>query len=95
VQEIIHRHMDGQGTLTIEKVQDCTNIAEYCKAAHNENKHGTNDMKLAARIPEIMVDAYCQNNNITFNEFCGNPAHIKAMLNDPSLAHFRIWKGRV
>lgn len=95
MQEIIHRHMDGQGTLTIEKVQDCTNIAEYCKSAHNENRHGTNDMKLAAKIPEIMVETYCQNKGISFHEFCGNNEHVREMLNDPALAHFRIWRGRV
>ena len=95
MQELIHRHMDGQGTLTIQTVQDCTPIAEWCKTAHNAGNTGSSDMRHAASIPKIMVDSYCQNKAITFSEFQRDKSHIRSMLNDPALEHFRIWKGKV
>lgn len=83
------------GNLTVERFQDCTSIAEHAKKLHNEGLHGSSDFKHAAKIPFVMIEAYCNNNNVTFAEFMQGKEHIKSMLNDPALAHFRIWKGRV
>ena len=83
------------GNLVTGTVQDCTAIAEYAKARHNEGQHGSRDMKLAASIPFVMVDKYLNDNHLTLHEFQRDKAHIRRMLNDPALAHFRIWKGRV
>lgn len=52
-------------------------------------------MKHAARIPFALIENYLAVNQISMHEFQANPAHIKAMLNDPALSHFRIWQGRV
>jgi hypothetical protein len=95
VQTIIHRHNDGKGTLTFERVQDCTAIAEAAKQQQNYGVTGTSEMKLAARLPLVMVEAYLNNNNITMNEFLVNREHIKRMCEDPALAHFRVWKGKL
>lgn len=94
-QTIIHKHNDGNGTLTFETVQDCTAIAEAAKRAANEGNTGSSELKLAATIPNIFIDDYCNRNNITFHEFLKNKDHIKTILNDPALAAFRIWKGKV
>ena len=88
-------HSNTDGTMTFERVQDCTPIAENAKALHNAGFTGSADMKHAARIPSVMVEKYCNDNNILFSEWCQNPAHIRRMLADPALAHFRIWKGKV
>lgn len=84
---------DGQ--MTVQTTQDCTAIAESAKARHNEGMHGTSEMKHAARIPNIMIEKYMSDNGITYQEWCANPSHIRRMLQDPALAHFRIWKGAV
>lgn len=91
----IHRHNDGFGTLSFESIQDCTNIAEACKTQQLQGITGTGDIKLAARIPDVFVIKYCNDNNITFNEFLTNREHIKRLGNDPAIAHFRVWKGRL
>jgi hypothetical protein len=52
-------------------------------------------MKLAARIPNVIVEKYCNDNKISFREFMGNREHVRRVLNDPSLSHFRVWPGRV
>lgn len=83
------------GAMTVERSQDCTPIAEHTKALHNEGLHGSKDMKLAAKLPYVMVEAYCNQHSIAFSEFMQNRDHIKRMLNDPALSHFRVWKGRV
>lgn len=83
------------GNLITGTVQDCTPYAERAKAMHNEGLHGSNDMKLAATIPFVMVEKYCNDNNITFRECMTNSEHMRRIVNDPALAHFRVWPGRI
>lgn len=83
------------GNMTVQRTQDCTAILERCKAQHNEGIHGSSEMKLAAKLPFIVIENYCNTNNVDFAEAMRNPVHIRRMLNDPDLAGFRIWKGRV
>lgn len=56
---------------------------------------GSSEMRHAARIPFALIENYLAVHQISMHEFQANPAHIKAMLNDPALSHFRIWQGRV
>lgn len=81
------------GALITGTTQDCTPIAERAKEMHNTGCVGSADMRLAASVPAVMVEAYLNRNGLLMSEFCGNPEHIKRLLNDPALAHFRIWKG--
>jgi hypothetical protein len=89
------RMHEEDGKTIFERVQDCTPIAEKTKALHNEGYHGSSDMRLAASLPMVLVERYCNDNGITFHEFCAGQEHIKRMLNDPALSHFRVWPGRV
>lgn len=83
------------GVMTVASSQDCTAIAEACKRQHNEGIHGTSEMKLAGRIPDIFVNKYLTDNNVTFAQFIKEPEHARRVLNDPAMAHFRVWKGRM
>lgn len=87
--------IEEDGKLHLGTVQDCSPILEKAKAMANEGMHGTKDMRLAATLPNVVIETYCNNNGITFQEWMSNPIHIKRMLNDPDLSGFRIWKGRV
>lgn len=82
-------------TTAIERVQDCTPIADYAANMRIAGKVGGNEMRHAARFPAVIVESYINNKGITFNEFLSNPVHVKAMLADTSLSAFRIWEGRV
>ena len=84
---------DGQ--MVVSSTQDCTAIAESTKARHNEGMHGTSELKHAARIPMVMVEKYLIDNNITYREWSIDKAHIRRMLQDPALSHFRIWSGAI
>ena len=83
------------GDVTFERVQDCTPIKEQSIARHNEGLHGDSEMKLAGSLPFVLVERYLNDNNIDFAEFMKNKEHARRMLNDPALAHFRVWKGRL
>jgi len=85
----------GDNDLTVIRTQDCTPILEYCKSMHNEGFHGSGDLKVAAEFPDIVVEQYLIDNNIEYRELLTNPEHIKRMCNDPALAGFRIWAGKV
>jgi hypothetical protein len=52
-------------------------------------------MRLAASIPMVLVERYLNDHAISLQELGRSPEHQKRLLNDPALAHFRIWKGRV
>lgn len=79
----------------VGRFQDCTPIAEYAKAMHREGYHGSNEMKFAGTIPYVFIEKYCNDKGVAFHEFMSNKEHIRAVLNDPALADFRIWKGRL
>jgi len=83
------------GAMTVERFQDCTPIVEHTKALNREGFHGSSEMKHAAKIPYIIIERYCNDHNILFSEFMQNKEHMKRVLNDPALAAFRIWPGRV
>ncbi|MNO09311.1 hypothetical protein D3C81_2323950 [compost metagenome] len=52
-------------------------------------------MKHAASIPFVIIEDYCNKHEITFHECIANKEHMRRMLNDPDLAAFRVWKGKV
>ena len=83
------------GDVTFESIQDCTPFMERATALHNEGHHGSKELKHAAHFPDVLIERYCHQKNILFSEFLSNKEHIRAMLTDPSLSGFRIWKGAV
>lgn len=89
------RMHEEDGKTVFERVQDCTPIADHTKALHNEGLHGSSEMKHAAKLPLVLVERYCNDNGISFQEFCNGQEHIRRMLNDPALSHFRVWPGKV
>jgi len=52
-------------------------------------------VKHAARIPLVIVEAYCNTNNVSFADVMTDRAHMKRIVEDPANAAFRIWKGRL
>lgn len=92
----VQTHMGMQGAdLITGTTQDCTPILDDAKGRHNAGFHGTSEMKHAARLPNVVVERYCNEQGIEFSECMQNPVHFKRMLNDPALAGFRIWTGAV
>ena len=91
VQTLMH---EEDGKTVFERVQDCTPILDLATSLHNEGHQGSSEMKHAAKIPKVIIERYCNEHNITFREWLNNEDHQRRMLNDPSLARVRIWKGR-
>ena len=85
----------ADGKMFVGRTQDCTPILEDAKARHGAGAYGTSDFKHAARIPNVIIEKYCNDNNILFQEFCNDPAHIRRLCNDPDNKLFRIWPGRL
>lgn len=83
------------GRLIVNASQDCTPIAERCKALHNEGSHGSSEMRYAAEIPKVMVEKYCNDHGVTFAEFMNDPVHVRRFCNDPDNKMFRIWPGQI
>lgn len=85
-------HASGEDII-IAQSQDCTPIAEWAKTQAAAGAVGSSEMRHAARIPNVIIEKYCNENRVTFQEVMNNPIHFKRMCNDPANAAFRIWKG--
>jgi hypothetical protein len=93
--DIQTKFSETQGESFIQRTQDCTPIAERCQAMHREGMHGSSEVKLAASIPNILIEKYCQDNGISFREWMVDETHMRRMLSDPALSAFRIWPGKL
>ena len=93
--QILTRVHESDNGLTVERVQDVEPIMLGCHDRRTAGAVGSSEMRHAASLPMVLVEAYCNEKGIQFSEFMANPVHAKAMLNDPALAAFRVWEGRV
>jgi hypothetical protein len=82
------------GDLISGSEQDCTPYAERAQALQAIGNHGK-EFRLAAIIPNVIIETYMNVNGIDYREVMGNPVHFKRMLADPDLSSFRVWEGRV
>lgn len=73
--------------------QDCTDIAERAHAMHKEGMHGSSEMRLAATIPNVIIEKYLNEHGVSFAEFMADQTHMRRICNDPDNKMFRIWPG--
>lgn len=83
------------GALVTGTTQDCTPYAKRAQAMQREGLHGSSDMRLAASVPFVLIERYCNQSGIALGDFMSSAEHKRRLLNDPALAHFRIWPGRI
>jgi hypothetical protein len=84
------------GNVIVARSQDVEYSLERAKALHREDLTTTAmGDKLAAILPLVLIEAYINNNGITMQDFMREPRHTKAMLTDPALSDFRVWKGAI
>jgi hypothetical protein len=89
-------HLSVQDDLMVVKtMQDVQPILQSVKDKVEVGDVGSKDMKHAATIPMVVIEAYMNRVGLTFQEFLRDKEHIKSMLNDKSLDGFRVWKGAV
>ena len=81
--------------LVLGTSQDCDPILADAQARHREGHHGTSEMRHAARFPLVTVEKYCNDQGIDLAEWARDRVHVRRMLQDPALAYFRIWPGKV
>lgn len=70
-------------------------LLDHVAELRNSGQHGSKEMRHVAEIPGIMIDDYCHKLGISFQEFFAEQKHMKALLNDPALAYFRVAPGKV
>lgn len=87
-------HVHGEDII-IAQSQDCTPIAEWANTQRQSGELGSSDMRHAARIPNVIIEKYMNENRVSFHEVMNNPAHMRRIVNNPDNAAFRIWKGVV
>ena len=90
-------HVDSEHFAGIheERMDNLRAVADHCAGLRGMGATGSKDMKHVARVPEIIVMKYINDNGITWAEFMRDPKHADRMLADPALQAFRVWEGRV
>src|SRR5690606_33619995 len=81
---------DGIRDLLFVDTDHLKAIADVCVGRHNSGVTGSKDMPHLAEFPAEIVEKYLVDAGITLHEWMNNPVHVKRMLQDPALAHFRI-----
>ena len=89
-------HDQGDG-FVINRVQDVEPHLERCKrmSLETNGKSPSGDMYYVGDFPMVHVEAYINREKITFHEFLSNKEHVRRFAQDPALAHYRVWKGRL
>lgn len=86
---------DPDDTLVIKREVDVTPMLDHLADLRSVGATGSSECKHAASYDPEVVYAWCQRRGITYGEWLANPVHVRAMLNDPDMAAFRVWKGKV
>jgi hypothetical protein len=90
------RYVDhGDEGAVIVRGQFVAPIVDDAKERHNAGYWGPKDWRHVARIPNILVEHYCNINGVTLREFVANPEHMKRLCNDSGFADVRIWPGKL
>jgi len=94
---IIHKqlHELDDGKVVLQSTEDITGLVDLCADLRAAEEFGTKDMHYVAEIPGMLIEHYCNTFHVSWEEFMKEPKHIKALLNDPTWAAFRIKPGRV
>lgn len=92
---LITKVHDRGDAIAFERVQDVEPHLNFAKRQRDNGDVGSSEMRHAASLPMVLVEAYCNDKGIKFEQFMADPSHIRAMVNDPALKSFRIWPGRV
>jgi hypothetical protein len=90
-------HIDiRDDTLVVKRTQDVDPVLRAVRAerAATGGRSKSGELMHAATLPMVVIEQYCNANNLTFQEWMNNPEHARRMLNDPALAAFRVWEGR-
>ena len=86
---------NGEEGFIVQRSQNVGGIVDYAKARHNEGHHGSKDFKLKMVLPAVVVEHYCNVNQITLREWIQNPEHAKRMFNSPEFSDLRVAPGRM
>ena len=82
-------------TYQVLRTQDVEPILDYTKGMNAIGAGNGKELKHAAELPSIVVENYMNVNGVSFHEILNNPIHVQRMCNDPALAAWRIWRGRI
>ena len=89
-------YVEHEAAGVINRVQDCQSILDHTAELRAVGATGAGgDMHHVANFPVVLVEKYCNDRGITFADWLRDPAHPRAMLQDPSLSGFRVHEGRV
>jgi hypothetical protein len=73
-----------------ESLEDLKAVADACKFLQSNGLTGDKEMRHLAEFPGYLIEAYCHQKGIAWDEWFQNPVHARIMMNDPDLAHFRV-----
>lgn len=93
--DVSTRYKIEDGKMYVQRSQDCTAHADWCKEQRAIGNFGTSEMRFAASLPAVEIEKYLNETGVSYADFMADPVHMRRMLRDPTLADFRVWQGQV
>lgn len=90
------KHDSSEDKDIIYREQDCEPIVKEVKAIKevSDGRGKTSLGYFVGRLPAIIVEQYCNENNVSFQDFINDDTHVKRILNNPDFKKFRVWEGK-
>ena len=86
---------DNEHGVIVDHTEWFPGLLDTVKHLHNTGQHGPLDMRVLMHIPGVLIEDWCNKQRVSFDQFTRDEELRRRFLNDPALADFRIYKGRV
>ena len=86
---------DEELGVIVEHTEWFPDLLDTVKHLHNTGQHGHPDLRLLAMVPGVVIEEWCQQQKVSFDDFTREREVRARFLNNPDNSAFRIWKGHV
>lgn len=95
--ETIYHSGNGDGSITIERKQDCQPVLDSIKLIKDttDGRSISGELYHVARIPYAIIEKYLNEAGVTWADFQRDDVHITRLMNDSDYKHLRVWEGAV
>jgi hypothetical protein len=85
---------NGPDGLVVRHTEWFPGLLDAVAYLRNTGQYGHKDLPVLAHVPGVVVEQWCIDQRVTFDQFTRDPALKAQFLNDPANSLFRVKGGR-